>query len=353
MANDTRTIREIRARNYDEQPLCITYPPLGANANFELKVLFIHNLPKFHGQAGNDPNRHLSEFHMMCEGAIPNGVTEDQFKLRAFPFSLMDGAKDWLFYLTPGSIRTWKEMKTAFHEKFYPDSRPNRAKKAITTIEQDHGETMYEYWERFKSLVAQCPYHGLSGDDLLVNIYEGLGQEDQRMVNSTTGGGLENYSVADANEIIEKLAATTRNYGISQRGTRNASSMGSSSSSTQNLEQSVNDLTHLVKNMIVNNPNKEGSQRNQVECNYCQGPHLEEACPIMIEEGIGVENVSAMGYGNYNARNPSGGGYYIYDPNGNTYNVGSRDNTRLGWGGDTSKSFVNGQFNHLRDQNSR
>ncbi|XP_074283306.1 uncharacterized protein LOC141607857 [Silene latifolia] len=169
MANDNRTIREIRERNCDEQPLCITYPPLGANANFELKGFFIHNLPKFHGHVGNDPNRHLSEFHMMCEGAIPNGVTEDQFKLRAFPFSLLDAAEDWLFYLTPGSISTWKEMKAAFLEKLYPDSCHNRAKKAITTIEQDHGETMYEYWERFKRLVAQCPYHGLSEDDLLLN----------------------------------------------------------------------------------------------------------------------------------------------------------------------------------------
>ncbi|XP_074266871.1 uncharacterized protein LOC141590162 [Silene latifolia] len=288
----------------------------------------------------------------MCEGAIPNGVTEDQFKLRAFPFSLMDAAKDWLFYLTPGSISTWKELKAIFLEKFYPDSRHNRAKKAITTIEQDGGETMYEYWERFKRLVAQCPYHGLSGDDLLVNFYEGLGQEDQRMVNSATGGGLENYSITDAKKIIERLVSTTRNYGRIQRGSRNVSSMETTSSSTQNLEQSVNDLTHLVKNMMGNTPNKEGSQRNRVECNYCQGPHLEEACPIMIEEGIGVENVSAMGYGNYNARNPSRGGYYNYDPNGNTYNVRSRDNSRLGWGGDTSKSFVNGQFNHLRDQNS-
>ncbi|XP_074290597.1 uncharacterized protein LOC141617314 [Silene latifolia] len=299
MANDTRTIREIRARNYDEQPLCITYPPLGANANFELKGFFVHNLPKFHGHAGNDPNRHLSEFHMMCEGAIPNGVTEDQFKLRAFPFSLLDSAKDWLFYLAPGSIRTWKKMKAAFLEKFYPDSRYNRAKKAITTIEQDpNGETMYEYWERFKKLVAQCPYHGLSDDDLLVNFYEGLGQDDQRMVNFATGGGLENFYIVDAKEIIERLASTTRNYGRTQRGTRNTSSMGTSSSSTQNLEQSVNDLTYLVKNMMVNNPNKDGGKGNQVECNYCQGPHMEEACPIMIEEGIGVENVSAMGYGN-------------------------------------------------------
>ncbi|XP_074289189.1 uncharacterized protein LOC141614330 [Silene latifolia] len=169
MANDARTIRELRARNYDTQPLCIAYPPMGANANFELKGYFIHNLPKFHGHAGDDPNCHLSEFHMMCEGAIPNGVTEDQFTLRAFPFSLQDSAKDWLFYLQPGTIRTWKDMKAAFLEKYYPDSRHNHAKKAITSPVQDASESLYEYWERFKKLVARCPYHGLSGDDLLVN----------------------------------------------------------------------------------------------------------------------------------------------------------------------------------------
>ncbi|XP_074298332.1 uncharacterized protein LOC141629191 [Silene latifolia] len=145
MSNDTRTIRELRARNYDTQPLCIAYPPMGANANFELKGYFIHNLPKFHGHAGDDPNRHLSEFHMMCEGAIPNGVTEDQFKLQDFPFSLLDATKDWLFYLPQGTIRTWKAMKSAFLEKFYPDSRHNHAKKAITSPEQNPSESLYEY----------------------------------------------------------------------------------------------------------------------------------------------------------------------------------------------------------------
>ncbi|XP_074289531.1 uncharacterized protein LOC141614687 [Silene latifolia] len=350
MANDTRTIRELRARNYDTQPLCIAYPPMGANANFELKGYFIHNPPKFHGHAGDDPNRHLSEFHMMCEGAIPNGVTEDQFKLRAFPFSLQDGAKYWLFYLQPGTIRTWKDMKAAFLEKYYPDSRHNHAKKAITSPEQDASESLYEYWERFKKLVAQCPYHGLSGDDLLVNFCDGLTQQYQIMVNSATGGGVDNYSVAEANEIIERLAASTRNYGRSQ-GSKTINSIETPSPSSHKLEKTVDDLTKMVAQLVGNNQG--GAQGSNVECNFCQGPHPMETCPIMEEQGISKENVSAMMHGQYNSRNPNGGGYYKYDPSGNTYNIGSRDNPNLSWGGDTSKSFQNGQFNHLKNSNSQ
>ncbi|XP_074300828.1 uncharacterized protein LOC141632152 [Silene latifolia] len=350
MANDTRTIRELWARNYDTQPLFIAYPPMGANANFELKGYFIHSLPMFHGYAGDDPNRHLSEFHMMCEGAIPNGVTEDQFKLRAFPFSLQDAAKDWLFYLQPGTIHSWKDMKAAFLKKYYPDSRHNHEKKAITSLEQDASESLYEYWERFKKLVAQCPYHGLSGDDHLVKFCDGLTQQYQIMVNSATGVGVDNYSVAEANEIIKRLDASTRNYGRS-RGSKTINSIETPSSSNNKLEKTVDELTRMVSQLVGNN--QEGAQGSNVECTYYQGPHPMETCPIMEEQGISKENVSAMMHGQYNSRNPNGGGYYKYDPSGNTYNIGSRDNANLSWGGDTSRSFQNGQLNHLRNSNSQ
>jgi hypothetical protein len=55
--------------------------------NFELKSGFIHLLPTFNGLAGEDPHTHLKEFHMVCVGMKPNGVDEEQVKLKAFPFS--------------------------------------------------------------------------------------------------------------------------------------------------------------------------------------------------------------------------------------------------------------------------
>ena len=34
----------------------------------------------------------------------PQGISEEQVKLRAFPFSLADSANEWLYYLPSGTI---------------------------------------------------------------------------------------------------------------------------------------------------------------------------------------------------------------------------------------------------------
>ncbi|KAH9716919.1 hypothetical protein KPL71_021635 [Citrus sinensis] len=91
--NNNRTLKELAAPNLDQQPLCIENP--NPQVNFELKSGMIHLLPTFHGLAGEDPNKHLKEFHVVCSTMKPAGVSEEQVKLMAFPFSLADSAKEW------------------------------------------------------------------------------------------------------------------------------------------------------------------------------------------------------------------------------------------------------------------
>ncbi|XP_058083360.1 uncharacterized protein LOC131231244 [Magnolia sinica] len=92
----------------------------------------------------------------------PTGVTEEQIKLRAFPFSLKDSAKDWLYYLPSGSITTWNKMKRLFLEKYFLASRAANIRKEICGVRQHGGESLHEYWERFKKLCASCPRHQIS-----------------------------------------------------------------------------------------------------------------------------------------------------------------------------------------------
>ena len=140
-----RTLRELAEPDLNQQPLCIQYVDL--EVNFELKSGLIHLLPKFHGFAGEDPHKHLKEFHVVCSSMRPQGVTEEQIKLRAFPFSVDGLAKDWLYYLPPGSITTWNGLKKQFLEKYFPASRAANIRKDICGIRQLPGETLYEYWE--------------------------------------------------------------------------------------------------------------------------------------------------------------------------------------------------------------
>ena len=91
---ENQTLKELAAPDLNQQPLCITFPTLDATTTFELKYGLIPLLPTFHGLAGEDPHKHLKELHVVCTSMKPIGVIEDQIKLRAFPFSLKDSAKD-------------------------------------------------------------------------------------------------------------------------------------------------------------------------------------------------------------------------------------------------------------------
>ncbi|KAL0431879.1 UNVERIFIED_CONTAM: hypothetical protein Sradi_0813900, partial [Sesamum radiatum] len=90
-------------QNPDQQPLCITFSD--ANNDFELKSRLIYLVPIFHGLAGEDSQKHLKELYMVSLRMKPNGVTDEQLNLRAFPFSLKDKANDWFYYFRSDSLR--------------------------------------------------------------------------------------------------------------------------------------------------------------------------------------------------------------------------------------------------------
>ena len=157
-----QTLKELATPDLNQQPLCITFPTLNATTTFELKSGLIHLLPTFHGLAGEDPHKHLKELHVVCTSMKLTGVIEDQIKLRVFPFSLNDSAKDWLYYLPSGNIKTWNEMKKLFSEKYFPTSRAANIQKEICGVRQHNGKSLHEYWERFKKLCASYPHHQIS-----------------------------------------------------------------------------------------------------------------------------------------------------------------------------------------------
>ncbi|XP_042376120.1 uncharacterized protein LOC121969887 [Zingiber officinale] len=143
MAENNRTMKELVAPDTTYKYSCITYPDL--SVDFELRSGLIHLLPKFQGLSGEDPNRHLHEFHVVCSTMKPQGISEEDIKLRAFPFSLSGSAKEWLYYLPAGFITSWIDMKRAFLEKYFPASRTTTIRKNIYGIQQVVGETLYDY----------------------------------------------------------------------------------------------------------------------------------------------------------------------------------------------------------------
>ena len=169
MALVNQTLRELAQPTTTDSPLCIVYPTL--DTNYELRSGTIHLLPHFCGHSNEDPHKHLKEFQVVSATMKPNGVSDEQVKLRLFPFSLKDKAKDWLYELPSGTITTWEQMARIFLVKFFPAKRASEIRKELVSIQQTDRELFHENWDRFKRLIASCPHHGLADANLVQYFY--------------------------------------------------------------------------------------------------------------------------------------------------------------------------------------
>ncbi|CAN6569164.1 unnamed protein product [Malus baccata var. baccata] len=105
MAADNRIIKELSASGLDNPAsICIQYPmaTLGKTDEFELKSSLLHHILKFHGMFMED------EFKVVCSSMTLVNVDGSIFKMKTFPFSLLDNVKDWLYELAPGTVTAWR-----------------------------------------------------------------------------------------------------------------------------------------------------------------------------------------------------------------------------------------------------
>lgn len=319
-AMDNRTLKELAASGLDNAtPLCIQYPTAaqGKTEEFELKSSLLHHIPKYHGLSMEDPNKHLKEFEVVCSSMTPVNVDGSILKMKAFPFSLMDKAKDWLYELAPGTVTSWESMKREFLEKFFPTSRIILLHKKISGIQQEEGGSFPTYYERFKSLVASCPQHQMKEELLLQYFYEGLLPLERQMLDASAGGALVDKTPMAANILIANRALNAQQYeGVGQRGPPRQ--QVHEVSSTSDIHSQLANLTSIVSQMA------EGMRmQGPMVCGVCsiQG-HASEKCPQLIENG-GWESANVIGFQGQNQPKND-----LYS---NTYNPGWRDHPNFKW----------------------
>ncbi|XP_024016353.1 uncharacterized protein LOC112089829 [Eutrema salsugineum] len=221
---------------------------------------------KFHGQLMEDSLDHIDQFDRVCNLTKINGVSEDGFKLRLFPFSLGDKARQWERNLPVGSIQTWEQCKEAFLTKFFSTSITAKLRNQISSFIQ-------QAWERGALPIIR------------------------NQLDTTSNGNFLAKEITAAMELVENLAMSNDTYGEYY----DSINRSDGSSSEQKLTREVKELRNeLDKLMMV----------FQKSIDYV-GEFEESLCFENInEDGLTQEELNYIGnqnryqkFNNFNANN--------------------------------------------------
>ncbi|CAM8972422.1 unnamed protein product [Rhodiola kirilowii] len=291
------TMGELNAPDFATQPWCICEGPELENIAVDISV--VHNLPKFSGTNRESAMTHLQRLHGTCQILKPNRVNIDDFKLKAFYFSLIDSASDWFLSLPSGSIRTWVQMQGKFLDKYYPVTKAMQVRRQLQDIRQEPNETMYDYLEKFNHLERSCCTLGLPEKLIIEYLINGLTELDKKLLDASAGGSMMNLSLNGIRNLIANVSenarfreATTRQEEFSQ--TRNVAQAETPMSS---MPEEMKKLKEMMIQILRRQPVP------VKPCKFCGSTdHKTDACPTIIEEEPAEVN-AVGGYQGYNNNN--------------------------------------------------
>ncbi|CAM8955347.1 unnamed protein product [Rhodiola kirilowii] len=288
------TMGELSAPNFRNQSWCIYEDP--DLEDIAINSGIVHNLPKFSRSQGESATTHIQRFHGICQNLQPFRVDVEDFKLKAFYFSLLDAVNDWFLSLPSSSIQTWSQMQRKFLDKYYPAGRAMQVRRQLQEMKQGPNESMYDYVEKFNRLERSCFNLGLLEKLIVEYLLDGLKPLDKMLLDASAGGSMMNLSLSGIRKLIANVVENAR--------FREETSRAEEFTRTKNVtkaEAPVNSLAEemkTLKEMMI-----QVIRRQPVvvkPCEYCGGTdHKMDECPTIIEEDPAEVN-DAEGYQGYN-----------------------------------------------------
>ncbi|CAN6459149.1 unnamed protein product [Victoria cruziana] len=258
---------------------------------YEIKASTISMLPSFHGFASEDPYRHLDEFLDACATVKISHVDDGALRLRLFPFSLKERARDWLKSIPP---------------------------KAISMFEALEGESFHQAWERMKDLLRKCPHHQIPRWQVLQGFYDGLTEAHKQVIDSSCRGSLMMKSEDDAWILYDTLSENSlHNTGPTVLRHQPAKKGVSEVGCGPHDESKLDSLSRKMDQLLNSRGNT--GYRQPVCDLYDSIGHVTDDCPISRIDSSGQTVNAAQGYSR------------TYDPYSSTYNPGWRNHPNFGW----------------------
>ena len=254
---------------------------------------------QFSGASTDDAASHLNNFVELCEMQKYKDVDGDIIKLKLFPFSLRGRAKDWLLSLPRNSIDSWNKCKDAFIGKYYPPAKIISLRSDIMKFRQYDNEHVAQAWERMKSMVKNCPTHGLTTWMIIQTFYAGLNFSSRNLLDSAAGGTFMSLTLGNATKLLDNMMI---NY--SEWHTERAP-QGKKVNSVEEVS-SLSDKIDTIMSMLVNG-------KAHVDPNNIPLSSL-----VSQEEQVDVNFIKSNNFNNNAYRNNFGNNRYMPYPSNNS-----------------------------------
>ena len=293
------------ARHVLQRPVTRIHAPLARNANFWIDSHVMSMLPIFHGKPSKDPYRHVDELSQVCEINHIHNVSTDVMKMKLFPATLRDRAKDWFLKLGK-EFTSWTEMEEEFLRKYYSVGKTTSVRKAMREFTQGPSETFHEAWERLRDLTRECPHHGVSTHELTQIFYDGLGPQDRYLLDGASGGTFMSKFEDEAMDLI-KTVAENSHHNAAKPFIRGAKPKGglidTKSIETGMLLEKIDKMAEVPNILLYRFHIRNGSDglapvalQEASPYTHCSRlNHVEMYCPIMAIQGLDMYRQGLLG----------------------------------------------------------
>ncbi|KAJ9535698.1 hypothetical protein OSB04_un001150 [Centaurea solstitialis] len=322
---DQRTLKDFIQPRFSNTS-CIARPANQTANNFEIKTSLINfiMIDRFSGTPMENPSKHLNSFIEKCGTLKINGLDEEAIRLKLFPFSLKDAAKEWLEGHDPDFFTSWEGLAKAFVTRFFSPGKTANLTKAITNFTQGGTEELYEAWERFKSLQRQCPHHGIEDWRLIQLFYNGLRSDARFAIDFSAGGTIMTKTPAFLKNLIENLAINHYQW-PNERAVHPKGPSSSDSDTMASIVAKINNMSASFDDKLAQLA-RAPHQQYQEPPNICvvcgvQG-HDSNAC--LATMNCTMEEMNAL-------QLQPRGQYRVNDPFSQTYNPGWRNHPHLSY----------------------
>ncbi|CAL1406907.1 unnamed protein product [Linum trigynum] len=248
----------------------------------------------------------------LCDTIKINGASVNAIRLRLFPFSLDNRAREWLDGQPRNSITTWDGLAEKFIAKYFPPSKTVKLRNDIVAYHQEDSETLYETWERFKNTLRRCPHHGIPHWLQIQTFYNRQNPETKQSIDAAGGGTINNKIPPQVEQLIEDMAMNSYEW----YSPRNKCRPPPTRSAELHQVDPVTALAAQVENL-----NKKFDQLTVsgkvFKCEWCAGDHNTTECKF-------ISSTSTTKYVDY-INNPQRSG----NPYSSTYNPGWRNHLNL------------------------